>query len=61
MTRLILIMLVASAAAANPGSFTCDQHHQTFIKIETIYPQGQCFDVYTHQSPAHRVTIACAK
>jgi hypothetical protein len=58
-TRLIVLLLLASAQAKNPTSFLCEEHYQTFIKQGSITQNGRCYDVYTHQRPAHREELLC--
>lgn len=55
------LLVLAIAAMQNPNTFPCDVHPQTFVKTGSTYPGGQCFDVYSHSLPTHRVRIPCAK
>lgn len=67
---ILNLLLVGSAVPRqqqNPSTVFCDYHNANFYKSGTEYPNGKCYDVYTHpvwsngQRSIHRMSMRCAQ
>jgi hypothetical protein len=59
------MLILTVAALAQQGNPYCDYHNQYFNPAGQEYPNGICYNVYTHlywqggQRYVHRMTMKC--
>lgn len=60
---LLVLVVVGTAQTKNPY---CDFHNTYFYKVGQEYPNGNCYDIYSHtytdfrmNTRSHRMAIPC--